>query len=332
MNFQKKVLVLKQVIDGFSVSDKAVGGIARFERDSGITTFHLSLINLSAIECGGYFAAISFPSRPLQIFDLGVRPLTFNRVLESETSISSPTVALVFIKDDIPSVIAYASDDKTSITDFKKSLAEKCLTDRQKKISLKKEPTREPSPKYDDEALATENYFEKDKNFNQKISIAQKVNDERISNADACATSASQEKTRTDATRENFLQDEKLDDYRQDYTAQSTFFSAKRKEINELFESCESEPTLAKVIPDSRWVKVYYDKNKHYVVGVVKEKGKEKYICYGVPSKYSAYPPSELASYCSFIPLSIFDLKGDGYWMMFQSAENGECVKFNQKF
>ena len=67
--------------------------------------------------------------------------------------------------------------------------------------------------------------------------------------------------------------------------------------------------------------------NAKRIVGLVKEGGKEKYICYGVPAVYSKEPPKELKGFCSFIPLSVFDMKGDGYWMMFQDAVTGECIK-----
>ena len=30
-------------------------------------------------------------------------------------------------------------------------------------------------------------------------------------------------------------------------------------------------------------------------------------------------------------PISVFDLSGKGYWMMFQDAETGECIKIAQK-
>ena len=46
-----------------------------------------------------------------------------------------------------------------------------------------------------------------------------------------------------------------------------------------------------------------------------------------MPSVYSETPPKELDGYCSFIPLSVFDMKGDGFWMMFQDAVTGECIK-----
>lgn len=375
MNFEKKVLVLKQTTGGFSISDRAVSGIARFEADGGVVTFHLSLINLSALDGGGYAVAISLPDNPILIFDLGVRPLSFNTVLENLTYAQSPTVALIFIKDDIPVVIAYASDCATPLSEFKKALAEKCLTDRKKRQSAKQEkeklsaecapppnadkPTtpvvdkpaipavntvRSPKsdeisePKlcapptlYDDEAIATENYFEKDLSLQEKLKYIEKVDDEYLRNENARAFSEREKEACQNAKIANILQDEKFANDGETYSGKNTFFSAKRAEIEGILSSHAPEPALAKIIPESQWVRIEYAENKHYVVGLIKENGTEKYICYGVPSKYSVYPPSELALYCSFIPLSVFDLQGDGYWMLFQDAISGESVKFNRK-
>ena len=61
-------------------------------------------------------------------------------------------------------------------------------------------------------------------------------------------------------------------------------------------------------------------------MGVIKEDNLPKYICYGVPGAYSETPPKELDGYCTFIPLSVFDIMGDGFWMMFQDAITGECI------
>ena len=91
----------------------------------------------------------------------------------------------------------------------------------------------------------------------------------------------------------------------------------------------EVEDQLRAIFPDSEFVKVNYDKDKFYVVGVIKKQTKAKYICYGVPSEYSKNPPRELDGYCTFIPLSVFNIHGKGYFMMFQDAVSGECVSFS---
>ena len=104
-----------------------------------------------------------------------------------------------------------------------------------------------------------------------------------------------------------------------------------KDELDKIFSENPEEDCLKSTVPQSRWVKIEYA-GGYYLVGVVEERKKPKYICYGVPAKYSPYPPKELAGYCTFIPLSVFEMKGDGFWMLFQSAETGECVHMGDNF
>jgi hypothetical protein len=61
-------------------------------------------------------------------------------------------------------------------------------------------------------------------------------------------------------------------------------------------------------------------------VGLIKENDREKYICYGVPTENSKTPPKQLQGFCSFVALeNCNDYKG--FWMMFQDAQDGKCVK-----
>jgi hypothetical protein len=87
---------------------------------------------------------------------------------------------------------------------------------------------------------------------------------------------------------------------------------------------------LTRAVANSKWVKIYYSNTQYYVVGLVYNDGRERYVCYGVPSKYSPIPPKELEGFCSFVPLSVFDMKGDGYWMMFQDAITGNCIRLKK--
>ena len=108
-----------------------------------------------------------------------------------------------------------------------------------------------------------------------------------------------------------------------------SYYQKAKRELEEVFSRFPIEEDLVKIFPESKWCKVYYECEKYYVVGVIKENDEEKYICYGVPATYSPTPPKELKGYCSFIPLSVFALKGEGYWMIFQDAITGECIKQN---
>ena len=116
----------------------------------------------------------------------------------------------------------------------------------------------------------------------------------------------------------------------QNRTGKTPYYLSVKDELDRVFSGFSHELGLEKMFPDSVFVKVPYSKEKFYVVGLVKELGVEKYICYGVPEKYSPNPPEALKDCATFIPLSIFDLKGDGYWMMFQDAITGDCIKLKK--
>ena len=80
------------------------------------------------------------------------------------------------------------------------------------------------------------------------------------------------------------------------------------------------------MVAESRWVEVDYESGKKYVVGVINESGKPRYVCYGVRGEYGKKPP-EFKDYCSFVPSSPFALKGGGFWIMYQDAESGIRIK-----
>ena len=113
----------------------------------------------------------------------------------------------------------------------------------------------------------------------------------------------------------------------QTYNDEHPYYQSAKDELDNLFRKFPTENSLSSVLPNSKFCRINYSADKYYVVGVVKEKNKEKYICYGVPSNYAEEPPKELKDYCCFLPKSIFNLKGDGFWMMFQDAVTGNCVK-----
>ena len=79
------------------------------------------------------------------------------------------------------------------------------------------------------------------------------------------------------------------------------------------------------MVKNSRWVRVGSDENS-YVVGIILVENSPRYICYGLNGKYNL-KPSEIKTYCSFVPKSPFNLKGEGYWVMFQNAISGESDK-----
>ena len=82
------------------------------------------------------------------------------------------------------------------------------------------------------------------------------------------------------------------------------------------------------MIPGSKWVKVEYTEGEekgHYIVGIIyDEEGAPMHICYGVPGQFALAPPENLAKYCQWLPASIKDPQGEGYWVLYQSAKTGQ--------
>ena len=105
------------------------------------------------------------------------------------------------------------------------------------------------------------------------------------------------------------------------------YYAKVQGDLRALFEQYPPEEELAACIPYSRWAKISFARGKHYAVGVISDEGRPQYICYGVPAERLSEPPKALRGFCSFMPLSVFDLHGKGYWMMFQDADTGECIQ-----
>lgn len=368
MAYEKKVLVLKRTECDAQPINKPLCGIARIEIENGVAEFHLSLINLPKDIVGSYHALIIDGEKERFYFPLGFRPSSFATVMNFAPNYKNGlAVGIYSVKDDIPVTVAFARADGFNFTlsDFKKIVAEKCITDRKKdkkecdkpaplpngnpcpKTPNEPSPVKPPYPPapnpdpsvtppdefnkqrfisgYDDEAVATVNYYSLEEEIQDKINAVKEKERGYLPFENELPTIRNQEKT---------LESNDCFDGSKDETNACERFSGKkeryldtvREELTEVFSKHPVEQELSRTFPDSRWAKIYYSKEKFYVVGVIKENGTEKYICYGVPATYSPEPPKELKGCSSFIPLSVFNMKGDGYWMMFQDAETGACI------
>jgi len=364
MEFTKKVLVLKEIEKGYALPGKKPSGIIRIEIENGTAEFHSSLINV-AFKKGEYVAFILDGKRRLYSFGLGKRPSSFSRTFTAVPDVKNGFCAGVcYIENGIPLLVLYSATDDFScdIADFKKKITDKYIEIRKEEdvepfpaypvtppaVPLPpmpppnfypkpgEEPDTEPKVTppddfkadekiYDDEAVATENYFLNDEIKEQNEFIARVTGDVRTENE--MPFGGKQDKAKEGESLDNGFPNAPDDDNGEKYSEDRPYIETVRSELNDIFERFPIEERLLSNLPSSKWAKINYSETKYYVVGIISENGKEKYICYGVPAKYSLTPPKELKGYCAFIPLSIFDLKGDGYWMMFQDAVTGECIK-----
>lgn len=345
--FSKKVLVIKQMAEGYSYGKSRACGICRLEKEHDVLTVYLSLIGFSALTSGEYRLYLAGDDKTVIKKSLGKIPSSCTLALSSEINLEKGVSAGIWaLKDDIPLLVAYnkSEDSIVAVKDYGQTvineiIAERKIREREKefviesktdepKIELHKfaEPQTSNTPPiteiYNDEAVATENYYDLTDTINQKLSKIKEFSDEYIRRESDGNDSVRAQKEQESEKSSDFYQDERDDKG----SEKAPYYASVKSELDGIFERFPAETTLQKAFSDSRWAKVYYSDDKFYVVGIVKEHGKEKYICYGVPSPYKPSPPKELAGYCSFVPLSIFDLKGDGYFMMFQDAITGKCV------
>ena len=326
---------------------KPLSVLARIEIESGVAEFYISAVNLPTnIRNSNFYALVVDSEKKEFEFDLGNRLISFSKTFYQIPSVEKGVaIGLYYISNQIPITIAFANQDKAiSLTEFKKLVADKCYLRFKQNIAQEKSDIKTDAPKsdsqdcsiYNDEAVATENYYEIDSEIKQKIRAIKDSDNENLLFENEFADNSSEKKEEEELFWGFGTKDEKDACFSQKIECiepleeiNSNYYDSVKDELEQIFYTHSSEENLEKIFSQSRWAKIYYLKDKFYVVGLIYEKNKEKYICYGVPSKYSTVPPKELEGYASFIPLSVFDMFGDGYFIMFQDVKTGKCVHFN---
>jgi hypothetical protein len=106
------------------------------------------------------------------------------------------------------------------------------------------------------------------------------------------------------------------------------FYNEIKDQLNILFDKYPEETFLTEVIPNSKWVKVDYEDDGHYIViGLIYENNKVQYVCYGSPGEFSVTPPREFNGLSQWLPLDIDKPEELGYWIIYQDANTGENVE-----
>ena len=329
MIYQKKVIVLKQVEEGFCPQGKCASGIARIERENDNCDFYLSVINLNTLFSGEYFLFVFGQQDFCFSESLGPCPRSIVKQLyESDILFGDFAVAIAYIKDNLPTTVCFGKSEGCLVTlhHAKKIIAEKCLAKIKQDKKLAPVTQQPCPPVYDDEAVATENYFETEMQLNGKLTTLKEIVDERLQTENELPYNQSQTQTQKDQICFDCNQNEI---HPCNETLPQYYLTVKSK-LDNLFEKFPTVPQLEQLFPQSRWAKIHFSFDNHYVVGEVKEDGVVKYICYGVPSKTNGQPPPTLKDFCSFVPLCPFNPNQEGYWMAFQDACSGKsipCIK-----
>ena len=174
--------------------------------------------------------------------------------------------------------------------------------------------TEEELP-YDDEVVATENYYAFERQEGENYVAIQDGEREEVGAREV----------ESDEDVAGIFDIAATDVARKDEA--SGYYYKVKDELDKLFMQYPKEEALSSILPEAEFARIEIATGRHYVVGILREKGAVKYICYGLPtSQKSDLPPPALRGRVSFIPLSLFDMQGKGYWMLFQSAKDGSCL------
>ena len=174
-----------------------------------------------------------------------------------------------------------------------------------------------PTQSYDDETVATQNYYEEKEN---ECDLLQETKQ------DAHTESANQAQG-----KETGLDSEANDDAprvrRTFKTDPDGYYLAVKEEIDRLFRTYPKDTTLQGAFSCSEWVRVKGSASSPaYLVGVLRKDGRVHYICYALATEDKNSPPEEIKNVCSFVPVSVYE-ETKGFFVIFQSASSGECVR-----
>ncbi|MBO5286248.1 MAG: hypothetical protein J6B16_05060 [Clostridia bacterium] len=346
MPYQKQVLSVKEVSLGYAVSGK-VSGVATLELDNGVLTATVDLANLNNLTDGEFLFLLHL-DKYLFKGSVGDSIINFKATFNVETDVLlKANVVLLHAKrqnGQPPIIVAFANglkdcnvnfyiqkvinDDSYYAQNTEKisPMGEVSLTANETAVlddNLKNtDPVTGDMP-YNDEQIATDNYYE--------IAVSEIENDIKedvyaekriIDDENVVFKENDSEKREEKSVDFNVFQDEAIL-----RAVKGDYYDKIKPDLDKIFSTCRQNYSLTNSLVNSVFYD-YVDENQNTVaVGVIKDGDTVKYLCYGIPAKYSLKAPNELSSYATFIPVSIYEMAGDGYWVIFQDAKTGKCIK-----
>ena len=366
MNYIKKLCILKQVASGFAADGREVSALLTAESLGGRLTLTLAPIGFAPLAAGRYRCVVQDADGRREAFDLPVPSGACVRRAGGLDIARGIGCAVCFVGGKA-TCVAFGKTGEGAYDPKAMCAAEGEAPTRAADPIQPAQAQTPPDPPYDDEMLATENYFEKEGGAPSGEACAETTGAapaEETGGAQAadglyaggpCADDGAPTgggtgggKAAADGGQEEGAESGARDGNAQaravtgenaqtlfrlhgGENAEPCYYDRVRADLDALFARHPAERELADCIPYSRWARVNFARNKYYAVGVICDEKKPQYICYGVPAEAHGEPPAALKGFCSFLPLSVFEPEGRGYWMMFQDAETGRCVRIERK-
>ncbi len=345
MNYIKKMCILRQVKQGFSGDGKTLSGLVKAEQYGKNLAVEVSVINFAPLAMGEYYCLLSDGKGKTEMLSLRGKSV-FN--LLSDMDISGGFCAvLCYVKNEVvpiaygingkgaydwrsilnkalPPVFPKKQGRNEEIAGGEQEISEKPLENEGGRVALNEQSPKPealpPTPEqegYDDERVATENYYE-EKNDERKLP-SKAENDAGAQTPTQNEGEKERAATAAHADAENVL--------RPFAKAPDGYYLSVKRELDELFANYPEDRTLCGAFRHSEWVRLRGEANApEYLVGALYEDGKVRYICYALKAENRNAPPEEIREVCSFVPAAPWP-DAEGFFVIFQSASTGECVK-----
>lgn len=303
--YTKNIAVIKGLKDGFSADGGPLTGLIKAERYGTNLKIEVTFINFAPLSEGRYVTAVSDGKNTL-IVENGL----FEGASVLDTS-QGFAALICFINVQVsPIATAICGSFHDTALDLRRDV-ERAENVKTVGASEKSEVVTV----YEDEAIAEVNYYEfakTDESGGAVRADSQKKEDGRKSRENETAAGAFKE-------RQGGVDP---------LSHGGVFYERMKGEIDGILSAYPAEPSLEKVVKNSKWVKITYGDDRFYVFGIIYDNNKPQYICYGVPTETGKTPPESMQGLASFIPSAVGE-RQKGFWVMYQDAETGASIKID---
>ncbi len=325
--------ILRQIRQGFSGDGKTLSGLIKIEQYGKNLAVEVSVINFAPLVSGEYYCLLSDGKGRTEMLSLRGKSL-FN--ILSDLDVSEGFCGIVcYVKNEVVP-IAYGINGNRSYdwrTILNKALPPVFPNSKRQTATAEIAPLAAPIEEnlpapppqplppqdadYNDEKVATVNYYE-EKEDERKL----------LQEIDEDAHTQSGAKEQDEEKRTGSTENEHAESIRHPFeTDPDGYYLAVKEEVDKLFASYPKDTTLLGAFSCSEWVRVKGTaENPEYLVGVLREDGRVRYICYALAAEDKSTPPDEIKNVCAFVPVQAYD-EEKGFFVIFQSASNGECAR-----
>lgn len=307
--YSKNVAVIKTLRQGFSADGGPLSGLVRVEKYGLTLRVEISFINFAPLSEGRIVTGIS-DGKTIEFIE--------GTELETESSLITSggfAVLICFVyKTVLPIAMAVCGDFSFATAGIVEALEkrEQCVVTERGKGSVA----------YEDEAIAEDNYYEYDKVDAQCNPVCQNQQKEE---ADGQELSKNEGDSHTNQVWEgdpNAWDDELIE---LPLAQGKAFYDKVEQHVQSIFDTFPAYEELNVRIKQSKWVKIPYGEDKHYVFGVLYQGQSPRYIAYGIWGNAQKIPES-LKGYASFVPIEGEGEGACGYWVVYQDAGTGATI------